>query len=227
MKYGLLPLICLLLLTACSSGRRLQRDYTLKDASAEDTPEWVATPQLVDDERARRDYRYFVSESWAKSMRLCQRSADTRATARIAREMIQFIKNTYAEATQNDRDGVGEEVSTYMQEQLAQETQTFVVGAQTASTYWEKRHYQVDLGAPRDDTRFACYAVVKIHKDDLKKAMAHARGKFLNSLSAPEVKAKAEAATRQVEEAFNAVERPIPVESPPAAAAQSTEGNAS
>ena len=205
-----LALACLL--TSCSSGRRLQKDYTLIDASSEDFPEWIETPRSVDGEKERKDHRYFVSESQAKDKRLCLRSADTRASARIAREMIQFIKNTYAEATQNDNDGVDEEVSTYMQEQLAQETQTFVVGVQTLKHYWEKRRYRTELGAPKEDIRFTCFAAVKIHKDDLKKATAHARDKFLKSLSAPEVKEKAEAATRQVEEAFNAVEKPVTLE---------------
>ena len=206
-------LACAFLLTACSSGRRLQKDYTLIDASSEDFPEWIENPRSVDSEKERKDHRYFVSEGQSKDKRLCERSADTRASARIAREIIQFIKNTYTEATQNDQDGVDEEISTYMQEQLAQETQTFVVGVQTVKNYWEKRRYRTELGAPKEDIRFTCFAAVKIHKNDLKKATAHARGKFLKSLSAPEVKEKAEAATRQVEEAFNAIERPVALES--------------
>ena len=138
--------------------RTAKKDYEVLDFSEASTPSWVKHPSQVDftpEERAGN--RYFVSESSHTEQRLCVKSAEVRATARVASEIAQFMKNSYAEATQGGGD---EKVSEYMQEQLAQDAESFLVGVQVAKTYWEKRKYLEKLGAPEDKTKFYCYYCV-------------------------------------------------------------------
>ena len=112
-----------------------QPDFVIQEMSAKKYPKWIATPNKGDKGKFRKKNRYFVNSSEHASKRLCLKSAEARATAHISAEIAQFIKNTYAEATQGGGD---EDVSEFMQEQLAQETQSFVVGSRVLKTFWEK-----------------------------------------------------------------------------------------
>ncbi len=192
--------------TACSSSQNEPepRDFEgpvfkLMDASSKALPRWIETPQEGDEAKERDLHRYFVSESSHSNKRLCTRSAEARATTKIAQEVAQFIKNSYAEATQGASD---DDVSEYMQEQLAQETQSFLVGAGVIKNYWEQRRYQIELGAEENEVKFQCYALVRISKKSLSKAMAAARAKLLNNVQDTEVKAKTEEIIEEAEKAF-------------------------
>lgn len=210
-----------LLLASCGSSQKaeeatpppqaerdFQIDYVLIDASEGDRPNWILNPHVSDEGTKRKSYRYFVSESSRSQKRLCLKSAQARANARIAGEITQFIKNTYSESVQGEDDDVSE----YMQEQLTQEIQSFVVGAQTSRMYWEKRRYQKDLGAPENKVSYTCYALVRMKKDNLKKMIKMARKKILRSIEAPEVKRKTEKAIRDVEDKFNQLDKPVVIE---------------
>ncbi len=205
-KIGIVLVVFSMVFVGCSSTRTLKKDYDLINASSKRFPDWVAKPASADSAKNQKNYRYFVSESNGKNKRLCLRSAGARASARIAREIVQFIKNTYAEATQGGED---EEISEYSQEQLAQETQTFVVGARTMKTYWEKRRYKIELGAAKNEVKYACFALVKMSKRNLEKAVRHSRAKFLRSVVDPEVKKKVEKATAKVEKEFSKLNGPV------------------
>lgn len=187
-------------------GRKFQKDYVLIEASSNIKPTWIDMPYEVEGTKGKKKFRYFLDGSEGQSKRLCLRSAGARANARIAREIAQFIKNTYAEATQGGED---DDVAEYMQEQLAQEAQTFIVGAQTLRTYWEKRRYKTELGASDDETKYSCHALVKMPKKNLEKAIKNSTAKLLRSIQDPEVKDKTEKAISQVEDKFNALERPV------------------
>ncbi len=187
-------------------GRKFQKDFVLIEASSAEKPTWIDMPYEVEGSKGKKKFRYFLDGSEGQSKRLCLRSAGARANARIAREIAQFIKNTYAEATQGGED---EDVSEYMQEQLAQEAQTFIVGAQTLRTYWEKRRYKMELGASQDETKYSCNALVKMPKKNLEKAIRNSTAKLLRSIQDPEVKQKTEKAISQVEEKFNSLEQPV------------------
>jgi hypothetical protein len=169
------------------------------DASSRTLPRWLDEPEEGDKAKERDQHRYFISEASHSNKRLCTRSAEARAATKIAQEVAQFIKNSYAEATQGSAD---EEVSQYMQEQLAQETQSFLVGAGTIKNYWEQRRYKVDLGAEEDAVKFQCYALVRISKKSLSKAMSAARAKLLNNIEDTEVKSKTEEVIEEAEKAF-------------------------
>ncbi len=183
-------------------------DYVIKEVSQPTRPAWILTPPAGDDAKEHKKSRYFVNESSNVNQRLCVRSAEARATSQISREIAQFMKNSYTEATQNE----GDEATEYMAEQLAQESQTFIVGASTHKTFWEKRQYKEELGAEEDKTTFYCYALIKMTKKDVADAVKRSRQKLLTNLQDPEVKKKAEKALVGAEEAFANLEKPVEVE---------------
>ncbi|WP_034730255.1 hypothetical protein [Bacteriovorax sp. BSW11_IV] len=186
-----------------------QKDYVLVDASEKSVPTWIDEPVKGDKKSEAADHRYFVNESSSANKRLCLKSAEARANARIAAEIAQFIKNSYTEATQNDE---GDEASEYMEEALAQEAQSFIVGASTHKTYWEKRRYKKALGADEDETKFNCYALVKMSKKNLSKAVNRSMQKLFGEIEKPEVKKRAQKALEGAEQAFVNLEKKVEVE---------------
>lgn len=191
-------------------SRKIQIDYKLLGTSTGKStpPEWIASPSKGDKSKMRKKNRYFVNESEHASQRLAVRSAEARATARIAQEIAQFMKNTFAEATQG---GEGEDVTEYMQEQLAQEAQTFIVGASVIKTYWEKRKYLESMGAEEDKTVFKAYALVRMSKKDVEKAVQRSRAKLLGEIEDPEVKKKTDKILKDVDDAFAKVDEPVEI----------------
>lgn len=190
------------------AGRSFTKDYVLMDASSKKLPSWIDKPSKGDKSKERKKNRYFVNESSHINKRLCIRSAEARATARIAQEIAQFMKNSYAEATQG---GADEDVSEYMQEQLATESQAFIVGTSVLKTYWELRGYKESLGAEEDAKKFNCFALVKMNKKDLKKAVNRSRAKLLGEIEDPEVKVKTDKALDHVANKFNDLDAPVRV----------------
>lgn len=184
-------------------ARTAKKDYEVLDFSDASTPTWVKHPSQIDPEDERSKNRYFISEASHTDQRLCIKSSEVRATARIASEIAQFMKNSYSEATQGGGD---EKVSEYMQEQLAQDAESFLVGAQVSKTYWEKRKYQEKLGAPEDKTKFYCYSLVKMDKKQLETAIKKSSDKLLSGVKNPEVKKKTEKILKEVGNKFTELE---------------------
>ncbi len=184
-------------------------EYVLTDASEGDRPDWILTPQKADGEERSKKYRYFVSEAQNSSKRLCMKSSQARGTSQVAGEITQFIKNTYSEATQGSED---EDVTQYMQEQLTQEIQSFIVGARVGRKYWEQRKYMKEMGATRDYKIYNCYSLVQIEKENLNKMIRMARQKILASISDSEVKAKTKKAIKDVESKFDQLDRPVTID---------------
>jgi hypothetical protein len=184
--------------------RQIELDYKLQETSTgrAKQPEWIQTPKLGDKEGSSRDFRYFISESESASKRLALQSAKARATASIAQEIVSFIKNSYGEATQG---GEGEEITEYKEEQLAKETQTFIHGAEVVTSFWEKRRYLKEMGATKDATLYKAFALMRIKKDILNKAVDRASKKFLGDIDNPEVKDKASKAIEEAKDAFTNV----------------------
>ena len=219
---SLIMLSSLVLFTGCGSSEKEEKDpepkeqeserrrsYIVTDYSRKEIPNWIDLPHTGDKQSVRKNYRYFVAESENKNKRLCLRSSQARASATIAREIAQFMKNTYAEATQGGED---EDVTEYMQEQLAQEAQTFIVGAEAKDTYWEKRAYQKERGADSNRSTYVCYALIRMSKKNLSSAVKNSKAKLYTSIKEPEVKQKTKEALKFVEDKFNKLEKPVSVD---------------
>lgn len=190
--------------------RDIKKEYKVIDVmnNIVQPPSWIIEPTSVDKEKVRKNFRYFSAESEAPSQRLAVRSAEARAKARVAQEIAQFIKNSYSEATQGGED---EDVSEYMQEQLATETQAFLVGAAPYKRYWEKRKYLESLGAEEDKTSYKAYALVRMSKKDVEKAVKSAKRRLLDNIKQPEVKEKTNKALKDVDKAFSKLDAPVDV----------------
>ncbi len=199
------------LVSSCGSSskekevRTFDKDYKVVDASEKSIPDWIDTPEKGESESKAKGNRYFVNESANIQKRLCIKSAEARATSRIASEIAQFMKNSYAEATQDGED----EVTSYMQEQLAQEAQSFIVGASVVSTYWEKRAYKEDMGADANKTEYNCFALVRMSKKNLEKAVNKSRAKLVDGLEDPEVKKKTNTALEDVASKFSSLDKKV------------------
>lgn len=204
------------LVVSCGSSKKkpkgeeiTEKTYKLVETSSnhDKRPDWVFDPPSFDKEKVRKKYRYFVSESEGPNRRLVEKSSQVRATAKIAAEVAQFIKNSYAESVQG---GPDDDVSEYMQEQLASETQAFVVGAETAETFWEKRRYLQKMGAEEDATLFKAYTLVKIDKKNVEKMIKAAKKRLIDRIPS-ETKSKTEKALKDVEKAFTNLDKPVEI----------------
>lgn len=207
---------CLFLVMAfnygCSSKgkdgeeREFKKDYVVVDAQYKSIPGWINEAEgwaKRNEKKDSRKFRYFVSTTGLiKNKRLCMKSAEAQAAALIAGEITQFVKNSYSQSVQGDED---EEVESYMEDTLAQEIQSFLVGARKARTYWEKRKYKEDLGAEENKTGLICSALMKMKKSTIKKAIKNAMKKLVGSVSNPESKSKAEAAGKAAAAKFDAL----------------------
>lgn len=177
------------LIVSCSSGpkeREFKVTYSVVNASQKVEPNWLNEPEKG--ERKEKDVKkhdYFVSESEHKNKRLCVKSAEARATAKVASEISQYIKNYYEENVSGNQD---EAAISYMNENLTQDAQAFVVGAKVYRTYWEKRKYDMEKGASEDREVYACNALIKMNKSNLAKAIKRAVKKIeANSTNGQEV----------------------------------------
>ena len=197
-----MALTALFVFTSCASKpkpREATRSYKVVDFSNAIKPEWIEDASKGDSKKELKNNRYFISESEHKNKRLCLKSAEARATATVASEIAQFIKNTYGESTSAD----DAQVSDYMTESLAQETQAFVVGAQVHKKYWELRSYEKELGAKKNYKKYACHALIKMNKKALKKAIDNSTAELYNAIKDPEVKENTKKILENVAQKFN------------------------
>ncbi len=174
MKFLILTLLAVTL-ASCSSKpkeREFKLTYSVINASSKIEPNWLNDPSNGEaDEKDKKKNDYFVSESEHKNKRLCVKSAEARATAKVASEISQYIKNYYEENVSGNQD---EAAVAYMNENLAQDAQAFVVGAKVYQTYWEKRKYDMEKGASEDREVYSCNALIKMNKANLASAIKRA-----------------------------------------------------
>lgn len=206
-----LMVLSLIFNVACSSKgkdgekREFTKDYVVVDAKEERLPGWLNEPvawaEKNDDEFKKN--HYFVSTTGLiENQRLCEKSAEAQAAAKIAGEIAQFIKNSYAQSVQGDSN---DEVETYMEDTLAQEIQSFLVGAKLYRNYWEKRKYSEELGAEENKTGLICSALMKIEKSVLKNAIKNSQEKLMEQATNPESKKKVGEAIKDAEAKFDAI----------------------
>lgn len=167
----------LIILSGCS--RKFQRDYEVIDASSKDIPEWLEkAPEKWaedEDEEEFKKSRYYSYTSEAKTNRdIACKIAEVKTREKVASEISVFIKNSFASATEGDPNAKDEKLDEYVSDELVQEVQNQFVGSRVLATYWEKRKFMKEMGAKNDWAGYTCSALVRIPKDQLKKAFSRA-----------------------------------------------------
>lgn len=195
MKKLIVSTIAILALAACSS---FEKDYVVIDAALDDRPDWIVSPKEVNEDDDSEKYRYFSGENENVNKKLCETGSSVDADKKLAAEISQMIKNTYAESSQSEDDNS----DTYAEEALAKNVKVTVSGSQLAGMYWEKRAYSTDLGAMKDQKTFYCYAVSKIEKARLERIIDASIDKFVKSLTGNKAKEKALTALKDAEKEF-------------------------
>lgn len=185
--------------------RSFQKEYKVVDAQYGITPAWINEPQdwaRSKDTKDANEYRYFVYDTDVKNSRsIACRIAKANASATIATEITQFIKQSLATSTQGNPIDLDSKLDEYVEATLAQEVQSFVVGARVFRTYWEQRKYMKELGADRDFKGFTCAALVKISRNNLQRAVRRAQKK-IEGVANPEVKDNVKKALADAEKKF-------------------------
>ncbi len=198
MKKTVIICSCLLSIAALAACSSFKRDYEVIDASVKKRPEWVADAAKINTYGDAFKYRYFSGENENASKRLCETGARADADKKLAAEIVQMIKNTYAESLQNEEDAI----SSYTEEALGKSVKVTVSGSQLVGMYWEKRAYTVDLGAEKDRKTYFCHAVSQIEKTKLERVVDASINNFVKGITGNRAKDKALEALKAAEKEF-------------------------
>lgn len=173
----ILTLTSLCLLAGCSS---FKPTYDLIEASETSVPKWIHQEKAskIDSSSEAKENRYFVDESENVNKRLCLKSAEARATQKIAGEVAQELVDKYAEMAKAEDD----QSMAKMKEELKQNIQVNLHGVTIAGKYWEHRFYKVEKGAEKNFQTYKCDANVKMKKADLAAAIEAYKAKTLADL---------------------------------------------
>ena len=161
------------LLASCSG---FKKDYIVTDASYQPAPKWVKKGTYG--ESSKNEYKYFVSKASDINQRLCERGAQARATNVVANELATKINNAYNSAIDSNQ----EEAKEISSETLKQSISLYLAGIQNHETFWEKRKYTKELGAEKDETRFQCYALVRMDRKVYNRMINASIEKMLESI---------------------------------------------
>jgi len=214
--------ICMAIsLVACSSKKTkeivevdnsatIKKDYEVRDASSNTRPGWIeqAEEWAAQNNLNVTDSRYFSFETEPKVNReIACNLAKANARADIAGQITTFISKTLGSSDQgsatideNNPDIQG--LRSYTENTLAEKIQAILVGASVEKTYWEKRQYQVKLGAKKDFTGFTCASLVGVKKEFLRKAIEQVQRDLEKKTDDPEAKASVKSAIEKANEEF-------------------------
>jgi hypothetical protein len=185
----------------------IEKDYVVIDASHTEKPIWVTDPGLwlADQKESiieKEEFRYYTFETDPKIDREVSCDyAKANARAELAANINTFIQKNLTAVKEGEMKGNSSylKLEEYIETRLAEKIQAMLNGASLAKIYWEKRRYEVNLGAQNDFTGFTCAALIKIHQDDLKFAINKAREDIEKNSESKEVKAKVHEALEKVE----------------------------
>ena len=200
MKKYLITVSALCLLSACAG---FTPDYDITDASETSKPSWTLQSKAhkIDSSSEAKQNRYFVSDAQNVNQRLCLKSAETRATQKVASEIAQELMSRFEEINKSQDDTANSK----MKETLEQNIQVNLHGVAVADKYWEKRAYKKEKGAEKDYTAYKCDVVVKIKKTALAEALNAYKEKTVKHLKGADKKAMTEAVDSYMTE-LNAAE---------------------
>lgn len=209
----LMTMALLGLFVSCGSSdknqapREFTHTYKIVGAKTAEMPEWINEPQEWAEDKLDnyKEYRLFVYDTEPKNSRaIACKIAKANANANIAAEITQFIKQSLATSSNGDPTDMDEKLDEFVETTLAQEVQSFIVGASVHRTYWEQRAYKKEMGADRDYKGYTCAALVKMKKTNLDRAIKRAQRK-IEGVANPEVKQNVKQALKDVADKFNAL----------------------
>ncbi len=195
MKKMTVALLALCSVSACAS---FKPDYEVKDASESSRPAWTVQNKAYksDDSDAKNTHRFFVEDAENVNQRLCLKSAEARATQKVASEIAQELIAKYEEKTQSKND----KATAQAKDNLQQSIKVNLHGVAVQGKYWEKRRYLKELGAEKDLTAYHCDVVVKISNAALAEALQAYKDKTMKTLKGEDKQAMEEVVTEAIDE---------------------------
>lgn len=215
----LLSLLLILSLgVACSSKKKVKdvdnsetisRDYEVRDASSTTRPGWIEDAEAwTEQEKMETEkYRYFSFETEPKVNReIACNLAKANVRADIAGEITTFIQKSLASSQEGQSAIDANNPKTlpmreYVSNTLSERVQSLINGAAVIKTYWEKRNYQVKMGAKKDYIGFTCASLVRMDTSRLKAAIDKASEDLVEKAD-PEVKENVKKALENLDEDF-------------------------
>lgn len=215
-----------LLTTGCSSTKKktenpdvknvdisekIKKDYTIIDASSPTRPGWIvdAGDWATQNNYDTNKFRYYSFETEPKVGReiACQ-LAKANAKADVAGEVATFIKTSLAnseegQAAIDPNNPITQPLRNFVESNLVQKVQEVITGASAVKTHWEKRNYQVSLGAKRDFIGFTCASLIEVKSEYIQSAIDLARTEMMNRTQDTDMKAKVKKALDEAKEEFN------------------------
>lgn len=215
-----------LVMTGCSSSKKkkenpdvknedisdsIKKDYTIIDASSKTRPGWIvdagdwATQNNYDTNKNR--YYSFETEPKVGREIACQ-LAKANAKSDVAGEVATFIKSSLAsseegQAAIDPNNPITQPLRNFIESNLVQKVQEVIVGASALKTHWEKRNYQMSLGAKRDFIGFTCASLIEVKSEYIQSAIDLARTEMMNRTQDVNMKEKVKKALDEAKEEFN------------------------
>ena len=218
MKFSMIVLSALLIVTGCSSTRKvkevdntetIKKDYEVKDASSNFRPSWIEdVDQWASQEEKDDRWRWFAFETEPKVNReIACNLAKANVRSDIAGEITVFIQKTLGSSQQgvaaiDANNPKTAPLSDFVQNTLAEKVQSLVHGAAVNKTYWEKRDFQKKMGARKDYIGFTCAVLVRMDAAQLKAAVEKAAEEVVKQAADPETKENVKKALENVDEDF-------------------------
>lgn len=215
----LLSLLLILSLgVACSSKKKVKdvdnsetisRDYEVRDASSTTRPGWIEDAEAwTEQEKMETEkYRYFSFETEPKVNReIACNLAKANVRADIAGEITTFIQKSLA-SSQEGQSAIDannpktQPMREYVSNTLSERVQSLINGAAVIKTYWEKRNYQIKMGAKKDYIGFTCASLVRMETSRLKAAIDKASEDLVEKAD-PEMKDNVKKALENLDEDF-------------------------
>lgn len=211
-------LIVVAVLAACSSApeqtlkeeqhENLQRDYRVVDASSQKRPGWIEDAQQWAKENGHQveTYRFFSFETDPKTNReLACSLAKANARADVAGEITTFIQKSLGYSTEGapSADGINApQLREFVENTLAEKVQAMLHGVSVIKSYWEKRNYDVSLGAPGNYSAYTCAVLLRMEANALRAAINKAAQDVVKAADDPDTKANVKNALKNIDQDF-------------------------
>lgn len=200
----------LFIVSACASHNpkvvdnksTIEKDYKVTDASSRYRPTWVedASFWAKEEKQDLAAWQFYSFETSAKADReLACDLAKANVKADIAAQIKTKIEKNLDSFREDGQTALSEGgfVRSYIERSLKSKISQNLVGARTEKTYWEKRSFLKDMGAPKDVVGYTCAVLTKIQKKNVELAIDRAFNELYEAKQAKKYKAQIDKAVNQ------------------------------